>query len=152
VGEVFPSGYSFHCARDLQGWVRAGAKRQFHTGSDGIALFPKGHLDDPVVVDPEGFADSILRNLQPAVDVAPEFRDEVEAQVERQGAVVLDREKSVSGLALRERADHYLPHEGLEPAAGRREHAPSVHRRIVVVDARGNREYEAQEVVGLFLL
>ena len=138
--------------RSLLGGGAGRAKRQLHAGGGGGAVFPQGHLDDPVVVDPEGLADSVLGDFEPAVDVAPEFRDEVKPQVKRQGSVALAGQETAPAGVFRECAEHFLPHERLEPASGRREHPPPVHGGVVMIDAGRNREHQAQEVVGVFFL
>lgn len=54
-------------------------ERQFHAGRGDVAGFPQSHLDNSVVIDPEGFADGVLGDFETAINVAPEFRDEIEA-------------------------------------------------------------------------
>src|SRR5207244_11249787 len=88
MGEVLPAGYSFHCSRDLGGWVKTEAKREFQARRRGVPLFAEGHLDDPIVIDPKSFAHCILGDLEPAVNVTAPFRFEIEPHIDSQRASV----------------------------------------------------------------
>src|SRR2546426_1088042 len=83
------AGYSLHRSRDLGGWVKTEAQREFQARRRGVPLFAEGHLDDPIVIDPKGFAHRILGDLEPAVNVPAQVRFEIEPQIERQGGSVL---------------------------------------------------------------
>ena len=63
-------------------------ERQLHARGGRVRFFAEGHLDDSIVVDSEGFADRVLCNFKPPINIAPEPRLEIKAQVEHQGKAV----------------------------------------------------------------
>jgi len=98
--------------------VETEAKREFQARRRGVPLFAEGHLDDPIVIDPKGFAHRILGDLEPAVNVPAQFRFEIELQVKRQGGSILRLTGRVRGFSFRQRAENFLSDQCLEPATG----------------------------------
>ena len=61
--------------------------------------------------------------------------------------VLQDVLKPGAGSTLCQQTDDFLPDQGLESAAGRRQHPTSADGRILVVDAGGQRQRNIQHAV-----
>ncbi len=102
------------------------------------------NLHDPVVVEAEGFAEGVLGDLEPSINVATERGDKMESDGEgqRAGSEAVVQRGFVRGLGQGQEDE--LGHLGFVVAPHGREDAPAVDRGILVVDARrdgqGDRE------------
>ena len=89
-------------------------ERQLHARGGCVRFFAEGHLDDSIVVDSEGFADRILCNLEPPIDIAPKSRLEIKTQVEHQGKAVQGFEE---WAPPRKREQNFLSNPRFKPTA-----------------------------------
>jgi hypothetical protein len=66
---------------------RSGGQLHFDARVSPVNVFVEMRFDNPIVVQPETFAERILRNFQPPIHIASQGRREIEAdgQGERTG-------------------------------------------------------------------
>ncbi len=83
-----------------------------------IDVFVEVSFDDAVVVDAESFTEGILRDLEPAVDVAPQGRGKIEANGQGQPLRLESCKQGGPVGGLRQLQPHELPHLGLIRATG----------------------------------
>lgn len=105
-----------------------------------VDVFVEVRFDDAVVIDAEAFAEGILCDLEPAIDVSPESRGEIEPDGEGEplGLELYKQSSLVSGLCQFQ--PHELSHLGFIGATSRREQASAVHGGILMVHAGRQRE------------
>lgn len=102
-----------------------------------IAGLEEVNLQDPIVVDAEGFTERVLCNLETAIHVPAERRGEVKADGEGQEVCAQGFQQRLALGRARER-DQYLPRDQrLVPSSHSREHSSAVDGRVLVIDARG---------------
>ncbi len=92
-------------------------------------------MEDPIIVDRQGLADCVLRDLEAPVHVAAEGGREVEADREPQKVRADGAEECRPGGTTGEGEEDLLGHLCLIAPPGRRKDATAVHRGILVVDA-----------------
>jgi len=61
------------------------AQRDFDAGMEFVDVFVQVGFDDPVVVEPESFADRVLGDFETAVHIAPQGSGEEKADGKSQG-------------------------------------------------------------------
>ena len=112
-----------------------------------IDVFVEMGFDDTVVVDAESFTEGILRDLEPAVDVAPQGRGKIEANGQGQPLrLELCKQGSPVG-GLRQLQPYELSYLGLIRATGGGDQPPTVHRGVLMVHAGRHRERQGDRMI-----
>ena len=101
-------------------------------------MFVQMGFDNAVVVHTKSFTDGILRNLEPAVDIASEGRGEIKPYREgERGELELGKQGGSMGRVYQRQPDQ-LPDLCFIGPARCGEEAASVHGGILMVDAGGH--------------
>jgi hypothetical protein len=111
-------------------------------GVEGIDALGQVEVDDHAVVQAEGAAEGVERDLEPAVQVAPVRGFEVEGQVDAeegafQGGLDAGRDDLIHASAL-----HELGNVSVESLRGFAEDAALADRDVLVVDSRREAEHQ----------
>ncbi len=155
------------CGNDGEGWVRGGTgtgpgpepvpllssffaagteKGDIRAGVGGVLGFGEVDIQNPIVVDPQGLTECVLRDFQPSVHVAAERSGKVKSNGEAQELRSDGLQELIPLGGARERQEDLLSHLRFVSPSGRREDAAAVHRGILMVDARWNGQRQIQMI------
>ena len=132
-GEALSWGFGLSGQRLVQG------QSTFHSGTDGIQVFVEMNFGDAVVVEADGLADGILRNLESPIQIPSQRRFEIKPnrEAESMRSQALKKIGPVGGLVQDGR--EMFGHGSFIVAALGRQYSAAVHSGILMIDAWGQR-------------
>lgn len=113
-----------------------------------IHILVEMSFDDAIVIDADSLAEGILCDFESAVDIAAERRGEIEVDGEGQGFSAKPMHQRVLVGRLGESQPELLTGLLLIGSSGRGQYPAATDRRVLMVDAGGNRQRDFDGVGG----
>lgn len=122
------------------------SKTDFDARVSLIEVLIQVGFDDSIVIETQAFAERVLGDLKPSIDIATQGRGEEEPDGESQRPRLEPMHQRCAGRRLGQRDPELPSHLGLVGSSGGGEEPTPIHGGILMIDARRDGQRNQQEL------